>query len=75
MRITWPRQDRWRACRLKTGKSPKTSMEKRVREKTCPVVGSREASTVEAIKAAFVERLAGIFLFVELMEDETAGDP
>lgn len=47
---------RWRR---KTGKRPKTSMLKRVREKTCVVVGSREARTVLAIRAAFVEREAG----------------
>ena len=39
-------------------------MEKRVREKTWPVEGRREANTVLAIRAAFVLRLAGIFLFL-----------
>jgi hypothetical protein len=51
-------------------------MEKRVREKTWPVLGNRLASTVLAIKAAFVLRLAGMFLLplpTELVE--TAGLP
>ena len=34
-------------------------MEKRVREKTCAVDGSLEASTVEAMTAEFVEKDAG----------------
>lgn len=34
-------------------------MEKRVREKTCVVEGRREARTVEAMRAALVEREAG----------------
>ena len=34
-------------------------MEKRVRLKTCVVEGRREASTVEAMSAAFVESEAG----------------
>jgi hypothetical protein len=46
-----------------------------VREKTCPVLGSRLASTVLAINAAFVLRLAGIFLFPDPTELETAGEP
>lgn len=41
------------------GKSPKTSMEKSIRLNTWVVEGSREARTVEAITAAFVEREAG----------------
>ena len=47
---------RWRR---KTGKRPKTSMLNRVREKTCAVVGKRDASTVLAISAAFVDSEAG----------------
>ena len=38
-------------------------MENRVRLKTCPVLGNRLASTVLAIRAAFVLKLAGMFLF------------
>jgi 5S rRNA maturation endonuclease (ribonuclease M5) len=34
-------------------------MEKRVNEKTCVVEGRRDASTVEAMSAALVEREAG----------------
>lgn len=34
-------------------------MEKRVREKTCVVEGRRDARTVEAMRAALVEREAG----------------
>jgi hypothetical protein len=41
------------------GKRPKTSMENRVRENTCAVDGRREARTVEAIIAEFVEIDAG----------------
>jgi hypothetical protein len=41
------------------GKRPKTSMEKSVREKTWVVEGSREASTVDAMSAEFVEIEAG----------------
>jgi len=43
----------------KHGKSPNTSMENRVRLNTCVVEGRREANTVDAINAAFVERDAG----------------
>ena len=57
-----PRQEICRRWRRKTGKSPKTSMLKRVREKTCVVLGRREARTVEAIRAALVEREAGKLL-------------
>jgi hypothetical protein len=46
-------------CRRKTGKRPNTSMLNRVRLKTCVVDGNREARTVLAIKAAFVESEAG----------------
>lgn len=34
VRRRWPRQELWRRCRRNTGKRPKTSMEKRVKEKT-----------------------------------------
>lgn len=34
-------------------------MENNVNEKTCVVEGSRDASTVDAISAAFVDREAG----------------
>ena len=54
-----PRQEIWRRWRRKTGKSPKTSMLKRVRLKTWVVLGRREARTVEAITAALVDREAG----------------
>ena len=54
-----PRQDMCRKWRRKTGKSPKTSMLKRVRLKTWVVLARREARTVEAIRAALVEREAG----------------
>jgi hypothetical protein len=50
-------------------------MEKRVREKTCPVLGSLLARTVDAIKAALVLRLAGKFLFAEFNGDVGAGEP
>ena len=47
--------DTLRRWRRKTGKSPKTWMLKSVRLKTELVDGKREASTVEAIRAAFVD--------------------
>lgn len=47
--------------RLSTGNSPNTSMLRTVRLKTCPVEGSRDASTVEAMRAALVESEAGQF--------------
>lgn len=59
VRSKCPRHEIWRRCRRKTGKRPNTSMEKRVREKTCVVEGRREARTVEAMRAALVEREAG----------------
>lgn len=59
VRRRWPRHEMWRRWRRNTGKSPKTSMLKSVREKTCVVEGRREASTVEAMRAALVEREAG----------------
>jgi hypothetical protein len=46
-------------CRRKTGKRPKTSMLKRVRLKTWFVDGRREARTVLAMRAAFVDSEAG----------------
>lgn len=52
-------QDRCLRCLLKTGKSPKTSILNSVRLNTCVVLGRRDASTVLAINAAFVEREAG----------------
>jgi len=45
-------------------------MLKSVRLNTCPVVGSRDANTVDAISAAFVLRLAGIFLIPALTDDD-----
>lgn len=45
--------------RRKMGNKPKTSMEKSVREKTCVVDGSHEASTADAMTAVFVENDAG----------------
>jgi hypothetical protein len=50
-------------------------MENNVRENTCPVDGRREARTVDAIKAAFVLRLAGIFLFPPPTEEREGGEP
>ena len=41
------------------GKSPKTSIENNVNEKTWVVEGRREAKTVDAIKAALVDNEAG----------------
>jgi hypothetical protein len=41
------------------GKRPKTSIEKSDSEKTCVVEGSRDASTVEAMRAELVEMEAG----------------
>ena len=61
VRTMCPDQEIWRRCRRKTGKRPNTSMEKRVRLKTWVVDGRRDASTVEAMRAAFVEREAGNF--------------
>ena len=75
VRATCPRQERCRAYRLKTGKSPKTSIEKRVKENTCPVLGSLLANTVDAISAALVLRLAGMFLFAALRVEVGAGVP
>jgi hypothetical protein len=51
-------------------------MLKSVREKTCPVDGKRDASTVEAMSAALVLRLAGMFLLPLDVEDWLgAGEP
>jgi hypothetical protein len=41
------------------GNRPNTSIENKVKEKTCVVDGSREASTADAIIAEFVEIEAG----------------
>lgn len=62
---TCPVHDIARRCRLKTGNRPKTSMEKSVRLKTWVVDLRREASTVEAMRAAFVESEAGNFAAAE----------
>jgi hypothetical protein len=48
-----------RSWRRKTGKSPKTWMLNRVRLNTELVEGSREASTVEAMRAALVDSEEG----------------
>lgn len=50
-------------------------MEKSVNENTCPVLGSLLAKTVDAINAALVLRLAGMFLFAELRVEVGAGVP
>lgn len=50
-------------------------MLKSVREKTCPVLGRREASTVEAMSAALVLRLAGMFFVPARRDDDGAGEP
>jgi hypothetical protein len=55
----WPFQEFCRRCRRKTGKRPKTSIEKTVEEKTCVMLERGDANTVDAINAAFVERLEG----------------
>jgi hypothetical protein len=57
--VRWSGQEWCLRCRRKTGKRPKTSMLNRVRLNTWIVDGSREARTVLAIKAAFVESEAG----------------
>lgn len=54
-----PVQDVCRNCRRKMGNRPKTSMENSIKLNTCVVDGRREASTVDAITAALVEREAG----------------
>jgi hypothetical protein len=54
-----PVQDECRTCRLKTGNSPNTSILKSVKLNTSFVYFSREARTVDAIRAAFVDREAG----------------
>lgn len=59
VRTRCPRQETWRRCLRKTGKRPKTSMLKRVKLKTCVVLGRREARTVEDIRAALVDSEAG----------------
>jgi hypothetical protein len=55
----WPPHDMRRRWRRNTGKRPKTSIEKSVSEKTWEVEGSLDARTVDAMRAAFVEREAG----------------
>lgn len=55
----WRGQEWCLRCRRKTGKRPKTSMLKSVKLNTWVVEGNREASTVLAMSAAFVEREAG----------------
>jgi hypothetical protein len=62
VRARWPRRDIDRRCRRKMGNRPNTSMENSVSEKTCVVDGSRDASTVEAIKAELVDIDAGSLL-------------
>ena len=57
--VKCPVQDACRTCRLKTGNNPNTSILKSVKLKTSFVYFSLEARTVEAIRAAFVEREAG----------------
>ena len=59
VRNRWPRQLICLRYLLNTGKSPNTSMLKRVKLKTCVVLGSLLASTVLAISAAFVLSDAG----------------
>lgn len=59
VRPAWSSEETCRRWRRKTGKRPKTWIEKRDREKTAVVVGRRDASTVLAISAALVERLDG----------------
>lgn len=63
--VRWPRQETCRRCRRKTGKRPKTSMLNSVRLKTCVVDGSRDAKTVDAESAAFVDREAGNLKMVD----------
>jgi hypothetical protein len=57
--IKCPVQDACRTCRLKTGNSPNTSILKSVKLKTSLVYLRREARTVDAMRAAFVDREAG----------------
>jgi len=59
VRIRCARHDTWRRWRRNIGNSPKTSMEKRVKEKTCVVDVRRDASTVDAMSAALVDKDAG----------------
>lgn len=59
-----PGQECVRSSRRNIGKRPKTSMEKSVKEKTCVVVGSREASTADAIIAEFVDMDAGSLYYM-----------
>jgi hypothetical protein len=59
VRVRWRGQEWCFRCRRKTGKRPKTSMLNSVRLKTWFVDGRREARTVLAIRAAFVDSEAG----------------
>jgi hypothetical protein len=59
VRTTWVNQECTSSCLRKIGKRPKISIEKRVKEKTCVVDGSLEASTAEAIIAEFVDMEVG----------------
>lgn len=61
VRSRCPVHDTWRRCLRKTGNNPNTSIEKSVKLNTCVVDGKRDANTVEAITAAFVDREAGNF--------------
>ena len=54
--------ERCRRCLLNTGNRPKTSIEKRVSEKTWVGLGKRDANTVDAMSAALVESEAGNFV-------------
>jgi hypothetical protein len=55
VRTWWPNQDCAKSLRRKIGNNANTSIEKSVNEKTCVVEGSREAKTVDAIMAEFVD--------------------
>lgn len=57
--MTCARNDTCRRCRRNTGNKPKTSIENNVSEKTCLVEVRRDARTVDAMRAALVEREAG----------------
>jgi hypothetical protein len=55
VRTRWLDQDRTSSSLRKMGNRPNISIEKSVREKTCVVDGSLEASTADAIIAEFVD--------------------
>jgi hypothetical protein len=59
VRRRWLDQDRESSSRRKIGNRPNISMEKSVKEKTCVVDGSLEASTADAIIAEFVDMDVG----------------